>query len=105
MILRDELRRRLLADRGIYVKECCDKCGQLLGPVRFTRKDDPGAWCSTDCRGDCERPAVHRGGRPRKYRTPEECRAAKTSQQRGYRDVAVWKKPVSSPMQTKDLQA
>jgi len=41
MMLCEELRRRLLEDRGIYVKEACDKCGQLLGAVRFTRKDDP----------------------------------------------------------------
>ena len=28
-------------ERGIYVTEACDTCGQLLGPVRFTRKDEP----------------------------------------------------------------
>ena len=38
MMLREEIRRRLLEDRAISVKEACDKCGQLL----FTRKDDPG---------------------------------------------------------------
>ena len=24
---------------------------QSYGPVRFTRKDDPGVWCSRECRG------------------------------------------------------
>src|SRR5262249_31535581 len=50
MTLREEIRRRRLEDRAIYVKEACDKCGQLLGAVRFTRKDDPGVWCSRECR-------------------------------------------------------
>jgi len=50
MMLREELRRRLLEEHGIYVKEACDKCGQLLGAVRYTRKDDPGVWCSRECR-------------------------------------------------------
>src|SRR5690348_2574832 len=50
MMLREELRRRLLADRGVYVTEACDKCGQLLGPVRYTRKGESGVWCSRECR-------------------------------------------------------
>ena len=47
---------------------------------------------------------IRKGGRPRKYRTPEECRAAKTAQQRVYRNVAVWKKPPFSLQETNDLQ-
>jgi len=50
MMLREELRRRLLGDRGMYVKEACDKCGQLLGPVRYTRRGEDGVWCSRECR-------------------------------------------------------
>lgn len=50
MMLREELRRRLIEERGIYVKECCDKCGQLLGAVRFTRQSETGTWCSRECR-------------------------------------------------------
>src|SRR5262249_3700886 len=50
MMLRDELCGRLLKDRGIFVTECCDKCGQLLGAVRFTRKNSRGEWCSRKCR-------------------------------------------------------
>src|SRR5690349_10502567 len=99
MILREELRRRLLADRGVYVKECCDKCTAILGPVRFTRAGELGAWCSRACRGDADRPVRARGGRPRKYKTD-------ALRQRAYRyRVSGVTKPVSSPMQTKDLQA
>ena len=41
MMLREELRRRLLEERGIYVTEACDACGQLLGSVRYTRRGEP----------------------------------------------------------------
>lgn len=51
MMLKEELRRRLLEDRGIHVKEYCDKCGQLLGAVRYTRRGELGEWCSRECRG------------------------------------------------------
>ena len=50
VMLRAELRKRLLEERGVYVTEACDTCGQLPGPVRYTRKDDPGVWCSRACR-------------------------------------------------------
>lgn len=42
----------VLDKHGIYVSELCDKCGRPIGPVRFTLKDDPGVWCSRECRGD-----------------------------------------------------
>ena len=93
MMLREELRRRLLEDRGIYVKECCDKCGRFLGAVRYTRKDEAGEWCSRECRGDVQREAIRRGGRPRKYRSVEQARTAKTMQQRSYR-LSVEKTPL-----------
>ncbi len=50
MILPAEVRRRLQEERCIYVTEACDHCGQLLGPIRFTRKDESGVWCSRECR-------------------------------------------------------
>lgn len=53
-MLREELRRRLLEDRGVYVKEICDKCGAIPGAVRFTRKDESGIWCSRECRDGAE---------------------------------------------------
>jgi len=44
----------LLAKYGCYVTEACDKCGQILGPVRYTRKNETGAWCSRQCRDGAE---------------------------------------------------
>ena|SRR5215467_7075462 len=98
MMLREELRRRLLEDRGIYVKEACDRCGQLLGPVRYTRRGDAGECCSRECRGDAERPVVRKGGRPRKHRSNAE-------RQRVYRSRLSVTKPSRSFAETKDLQA
>jgi hypothetical protein len=40
----------LLEKYGCYANEACDKCGQILGYVRFTRKGDSGVWCSRECR-------------------------------------------------------
>ena len=78
---------------GVFARDYCNRCGRLLGAVRFTRRDEIGEWCSRDCRGDGTRITVRKGGRPRKYRTHEQRRAAKTRQQRDYRSVAVWKNP------------
>ena len=39
---------------GVCVNEACDKCGQVLGRVRFTCKDEPGEWCSRECRDGVE---------------------------------------------------
>jgi hypothetical protein len=44
----------LLARHGVYAREICDKCGVVLGAVRFTRKDDSGVWCSRECRGGAD---------------------------------------------------
>jgi|SRR5215470_3560794 len=85
--------RELLERFGCYVTEVCDKCSRVLGPVRYTRKDDPGVWCSRECRGDSDRAMTRRGGRPRKYRSIEQARTAKTMQQRGYR-LSVEKTPM-----------
>jgi hypothetical protein len=47
---------------GTYVTEACEKCGRLLGPVRFTRRGDAGAWCSRACRDGVDHsPTVCRG--------------------------------------------
>jgi hypothetical protein len=40
----------ILAKHCSYITELCDACGKGIGPVRFTRKDDPGVWCSRECR-------------------------------------------------------
>src|SRR5215475_14142075 len=74
--------RELLERFGCYVTEACDKCGRVLGPVRYTRKDEAGEWCSRECRGDGQREAIRRGGRPRKYRSVEQAHAGKLNLQR-----------------------
>lgn len=104
-MLREELRRRLLEDRGISVTECCDECGQQLRPVRYARPGEAGVWCSRECRGIVEQPAIRSGGRPRKYRNGEERRAAKRKQQRDYRNGLSVEKSSQNLPETKDLQA
>jgi len=81
MLLPIELRRQLQVDRNVYVMEVCDRCGQLLGPIRFTRRDDSGVWCSASCRGGVEaaqKRIAPRGGRPKLHRNNAE-------KQRAYR--------------------
>jgi hypothetical protein len=56
----------LLEKHGCYVSEACDNCGQILGPVRYTRKDSTGAWCSRKCRD---------GGEAHEPGTCKACRA------------------------------
>ena len=40
----------LLRAHGIWITEACDKCGRLLGAVRWTRSGESGEWCSEACR-------------------------------------------------------
>jgi hypothetical protein len=40
----------LLQKHGCYVSDACDKCGQILGPVRYTCQGQLGEWCSRACR-------------------------------------------------------
>ena len=54
MHLTGEQSYELLAKHGIYANEACDRCGQILGPVPFTRKGEPGVWCSRECRDGAE---------------------------------------------------
>jgi len=42
---------------GVVANERCDACSQILGYLRFTRRNEPGEYCSGKCRGDQERPA------------------------------------------------
>lgn len=75
----------LLAKYGAFAREICDKCGAVLGAVRFTRRGDSGIWCSRDCRGDGERRAIRKGGRPRKYKDERMRKNAHVQQQRDSR--------------------
>jgi hypothetical protein len=104
MLLTTQQSDELLKRHGVFAREICDKCGTVLGAVRFTRKDESGVWCSRECRGDGERRATRKNGRPVKYRNGEECRAAKTRQQRNYRLRSGVEKTVCIPSETKELQ-
>jgi len=64
MRLTAEQRRKALAEHGCYVTEACDRCGKLLGCVRYTRCGEPGECCSEICR-DGFKAERRRGGRPR----------------------------------------
>jgi hypothetical protein len=50
MKLTREQSQKLLQECGIWSTEVCDRCGQLLGSVRWTRAGQPGEWCSAECR-------------------------------------------------------
>jgi hypothetical protein len=50
MKLTKEQSQKLLRERGIWITNACDKCGQLLGAVRWTRRGELGEWCSAECR-------------------------------------------------------
>jgi hypothetical protein len=57
--LTEQQSRRLLHARGSYVTEVCDKCGAVPGPVRWTIRDESGAWCSRACRdGEDHKPGI-----------------------------------------------
>ena len=51
MIIPPEQREQLLDERGITPTLVCDKCGQVLGAVVYTKRGEPGTWCSKECRG------------------------------------------------------
>jgi hypothetical protein len=41
----------LLESHDCSASEACDKCGQILGPIRYTRRGDSGGvWCPQGCR-------------------------------------------------------
>jgi hypothetical protein len=50
MKLTREQSQKLLRERGIWITEACDRCSQLLGSVRWTRRGEVGEWCSDVCR-------------------------------------------------------
>jgi hypothetical protein len=109
MLLTPQQSYELQAKHGCYAKECCDLCGQLLGPVRFTRRGESGIWCSQKCRGDGDRTTIRKGGRPRKYKTENVRRQAERRQnaerQKAFRGrVQRNGKPSRSFAETKDLK-
>jgi hypothetical protein len=52
----------LLAKYGCFAPEICDKCGIVLGAVRFTRHGESEVYCAREFRGDAQRSATHRRG-------------------------------------------
>lgn len=109
MLLTVQRSYELLAEHGVFAREICDKCGLVLGAVRFSRRSESGVWCSRECRGDGERRATRKGGRPRKYATKDARRSAERLQsaerQREFRGrVQRNGKPPRSLSETKDLQ-
>jgi hypothetical protein len=104
MLLAIQKSFELLANYGFFAREICDKCGIVVGAVRFTRYGESEVYCSRESRGDAERSATHRRGRPRKYKTRSERRAAKTRQQHVYRSHPNVEKTVRIQPETKNLQ-
>jgi hypothetical protein len=54
MLLTVQQAYELLAKYGVFAREICDKCGRVLGAVRFMRRGDGGVWCSRECRDGAE---------------------------------------------------
>jgi hypothetical protein len=98
MRLTREQSQKLLPERGIWIAEACDKCGKLLGSVRWTCRGEPGEWCSTQCRDGKEAVAQRRkGGRPTKYRDANQRSKANARYQREFRHRQDVRKTPSQP--------
>ena len=54
MLLAIQKSYELLAKYGLFAREICDKCGIVLGAVRFTRRGESEVYCSRECRGDAQ---------------------------------------------------
>ena len=84
MKLATEQAYQALAKHGCYFTDACDKCGKLLGELRFTVKGEPGEWCSRECR-DGEAVAQREArkqtaGRPKVHSSP-------AARQKAYREA------------------
>src|SRR5271156_1260380 len=57
--------------RRVWANEACDACGTLLGAVRWTKRGEPGEWCSKLCRDgeSSSQRGQTKGGRPRKHKS------------------------------------
>jgi hypothetical protein len=49
MLLAIQKSYELLANYGFFAREICDKCGIVLGAVRFTRHNASEVYCSREC--------------------------------------------------------
>jgi hypothetical protein len=93
----------LLEKHGAFAREICDKCGAVLGAVRFTRENESGVWCGGECRGGGERQKIHKGGRPRKYKNERTRKHAHAQQQRDSRLRSSVTKTCQQPNEGKGL--
>jgi hypothetical protein len=88
--------QKLLRERSVWVTEACDKCGRLLGSVRWTRRGELGEWCSAECRDGIRAAVMPLGsvcrkrigarpaGRPRKHAdNAEKCRHYRQTRKNG----------------------
>jgi hypothetical protein len=108
MTISPELQSRLRDERGVYALEACDRCGQILGAVRFTRAGDPGVWCSRECRdgahahapGTCRNCSTSLAGLRRGTKfCSDVCRV------RFSRKSQIMQNSRNEPLETQDLQA
>ena len=98
MKLTEEQSRELFRRTGNYLKEACDRCGKPLAEVRYTRRGEPGEWCSELCRDGEEAVAQRRkGGRPAKYRDAKQRSKANAQYQREFRHRQDVRKTPSQP--------
>ena len=107
MLLTDSQSYELLERHGVFSREACDKCGQLLGAVRYTRRGEAGAWCSRKCRdgaqiyvpGTCRACGALLAGLRRGTRYCSDlCRI------REHRASKTAKNSRNQPLKTRDLQ-
>jgi len=105
MTISPELQNRLRDEYGVYATEACDRCGRVLGVVRFTRAGDSGVWCSRKCRGDSESQGqkIHKGGRPKKYKDDRARKNAHAQRQREFRLRSSVTKTCQQPNANKGL--
>ena len=47
--------QEILREYGLWLTSACNRCGKLLGPVRYTFRGQKGEWCSELCRDGEER--------------------------------------------------
>jgi hypothetical protein len=90
MLLTEAQRRELLQTHGVYVTAACDKCGLILGYVRYTRRNQTGEWCSKVCRdgvdlklGVCQGCSVPLNGKHRRAKfCSDTCRKRQRARDR-----------------------
>jgi hypothetical protein len=106
MQLNEGQSRKLMRTHGIYAKEACDRCGRILGPVRWTLRDQQGAWCSPKCRDGVDRsPGVCRGcGTPLNGKRKDAMYCNRTCRMRTVRrEVLDCANIVNTPIQKKGV--